>query len=636
MCCSHLFSQNGIPMPSVTWIFRLKIRKNMDREFILEKIKNLKDQPGCYLWKGIAGEVIYVGKAIKLANRIRSYLNPNIKDMKTRLLQIEIRDLDWFATTTEVEALILEATLIKKYNPKYNVRLKDDKRYPYICVSTSEDYPMVFLSRNPKANGDRFFGPYTDSRAARDALQIIHKIFPIRKTKLKLPLSKPQRPCLNYHMGRCLGPCQGEEKVPKEDYREMIEKVVQFLEGKKEVLVDSLRVRMNSYSEVLNFEIAAHYRDMIERVEKVRERQTVVSLDGGDEDIVSFARRENEGQVVLLEVRSGRLENKKTFPITGLNESTNRELLESFLRDYYLQARFMPRMILLPEEARSGIEPLLEHIQSEFGFRPKIRVPTQGKKKSLLRLAERNAELALSERILATKLRDQTTALKELKENLKLPDLPRVIECYDISHIQGFEPVASGVMFVDGKPYKSGYRHYKMRGYTGINDPGMMHEVVGRRLQRLLNEDEPLPDLIVIDGGPTQLKKACEVALALDIEHLPMIGLAKKREEVYFPGEKEPYTFPMNSPSMRLLRSLRDEAHRFGVTYHRLRRNKAELKLVLDEVPDIGPTRRKAILRFFAGKKRITQVSYEELLEVEGIGAATARKIIDTIGSVKP
>jgi excinuclease ABC subunit C len=603
------------------------------RKLILEKIKNLTDEPGCYLWKDAKGEVIYVGKAIRLPSRIRSYLNPNIADVKTRHLQLEIADLDWIVTGTEVEALILESTLIKKYNPKYNVRLKDDKRYPFICVSTSEKFPMVFLSRRPRANGDRYFGPYTDSRAARDALQILHKIFPIRKTKLKLPLAKSQRPCLNFHIGRCLGPCQGN--VLESDYKEMIDRVVQFLEGKKDVLIDNLRSRMLDYSEKMDFETAAHYRDILSRVEKVREKQTVVSVEGGDEDIVSFAKRENEGQIVLLEVRAGRLEGKKTFPFTGLNDSSNQELLEAFLRDYYLNASFVPRTIYLPEAAKDGINALMEYLQKQLGFVPKIKVPALGKKRSLINIAQKNAELALTERLLATKLRDQTTALQELKENLKLNEIPQVIECYDISHIQGFEPVASGVMFVDGKPYKPGYRHYKIRGHEGINDPGMMHEVIGRRLQRLLNEDEAMPDLIVIDGGPTQLNRACEIAIALDIPNLPMVGLAKKREEIYFPGEKEPYTFPINSPSMRLLRNLRDEAHRFGVTYHRLRRIKAELKTLLDEIPDIGAVRRRSILKYFQGRKKIQDAKWEELVQIDGIGEATAHKIINYIKNKK-
>jgi excinuclease ABC subunit C len=598
-------------------------------KLILEKIKNLKDEPGCYLWKDKKGDVIYVGKAIRLANRIRSYLNPNISDVKTRHLQLEIHDLDWIVTSNEVEALILESTLVKKYNPKFNVRLKDDKKFPYICVSTSEAYPMVFLSRRPRANGDRYFGPYTDGRSARDAIQILHKIFPIRKTKLKLPLAKPQRPCLNFHIGRCLGPCQGN--VPEDTYNEMITRVIQFLEGKKDVLIDNLKKRMLEYSNKMEYETAAHYRDILSRVEKVREKQTVVNIEGGDEDILSFARRDNEGQVVLLEVRSGRLEGKKTFPFTGLIESSNKELLEAFLRDYYLSASFVPQYIYLPEDTKEGTDVLMSYFQEQLGFKPKIRVPTQGRKKSLIRLAEKNAVLALSERLLATKLQDQTSALQELKDNLKLDVLPRVIECYDISHIQGFEPVASGVMFVDGIAYKPGYRHYQIKGHKGINDPGMMHEVIGRRLQRLLNEGDSLPDLIVIDGGPTQLNRACEIAMVFELSNLPMIGLAKKREEIYFPGEKEPYTFPINSPGMRLLRRLRDEAHRFGVTYHRLRRNKAELKTLLDEIPDIGAVRRKAILKYFLGRKKIQDAKLEELVQVEGIGEATAQKIINFI-----
>ncbi|PJE04632.1 MAG: excinuclease ABC subunit C [Leptospira sp.] len=599
------------------------------RKLILEKIKNLSDEPGCYLWKDAKGEVIYVGKAIRLANRIKSYLNPNVAEVKTRHLQIEIADLDWIVTETEVEALILESTLIKKYNPKYNVRLKDDKRYPFICVSTSEAYPMVFLTRRPRPNGDRYFGPYADPRVARDALQIIHKIFPIRKTKLKLPLAKPQRPCMNFHIKRCLGPCQGN--VSEDTYKEMIDRVIQFLEGKKDVLIDNLKSRMMDYSDKMDFESAAHYRDILSRVEKVRERQTVVSVEGGDEDIVSFAKRDNEGQIVLLEVRSGRLEAKKTFPFTGLNDSSNQELLEAFLRDYYLNANFVPRTIYLPEVVKDGVQALMEYLQDQLGFMPKIKIPAQGKKRSLINIGQKNAELALTERLLATKLRDQSTALQELKDNLKLKEIPQVIECYDISHIQGFEPVASGVMFVDGKPYKPGYRHYKIRGHEGINDPGMMHEVIGRRLQRLLNEEETLPDLIVIDGGPTQLNRACEIALALEIPNLPFIGLAKKREEIYFPGEKEPYTFPINSPGMRLLRNLRDEAHRFGVTYHRLRRIKAELKTLLDEIPDIGAVRRRSILKYFQGRKKIQDAKWEELVRIDGIGEATAHKIINYI-----
>ena len=306
-------------------------------------------------------------------------------------------------------------------------------------------------------------------------------------------------------------------------------------------------------------------------------------------------------------------------------------MFTSFLKLYYLQANFIPTSIVLPLSIKKDIEILIDLLGKNFGFKPKLKFPTAGEKKALLGLASKNAEMNLSERLLATKLKDQTTALKELKENLKLKDLPRIIECYDISHFQGTSPVASGVMFVDGKPYKPGYRRYIMKSYKGINDPGMMHEVIARRLQRILNENESLPDLIVIDGGEVQLARATEAALALDLPELPMIGLAKKREEVYFPGNKLPFSFDINSPSIRLLRQLRDEAHRFGVSFHRERRNKATLKTALDNISDIGIQRKKVILKYFLGKKKLSDVSLNELKEIPGIGEKSALKIYESI-----
>ncbi len=311
------------------------------------------------------------------------------------------------------------------------------------------------------------------------------------------------------------------------------------------------------------------------------------------------------------------------------------EIFGSFLRDYYLNATNLPAVLVLPTIAKSNYDSFTEAILDKFGFSLKIKFPESGPKKSLLRLAEKNAELSLTERILATKLRDQTVAMRELQEKLKLKDLPRTIECYDISHFQGSSPVASGVMFVDGKPYKSGYRRYKIRGYEGINDPGMMHEVIGRRLSHLVNENEPLPDLIVIDGGITQLSRAAEAANALDLGGIPMIGLAKKREEVYFPGENMPYSFDIHSPMMRLLRMLRDEAHRFGVSYQRELRKKKTLKSLLDEIQDIGEVRRKSILSFFQSKKKVEEATLSELKEVPGIGSVLAEKIFFKIQELK-
>ncbi|TGK42743.1 excinuclease ABC subunit UvrC, partial [Leptospira gomenensis] len=450
----------------------------LNHTLILEKIKNLGISPGCYLWKSRKGEVLYVGKAKNLEKRVRNYLKENHPDVKTRALQREIFDLDWIATGTEKEALILEATLIKKHNPRFNVRLKDDKKYPYICVSLSEPFPMVYVTRKLKDNGDRYFGPYSDVRSTRETLDIILRIFPIRKTRQILPLPKPRRPCLNFDMGRCLAPCRGT--VSQEEYKIVVDQVIQFLEGKKESLASDLSSKMNSYAETLEFEKAARYRDMLQRIQNFRERQTVVSTDGGDEDVLGFARKEDEGQVVLLEIRGGRLETKKSFPFKGVLGAEDSEILGAFFRDYYLNAVLVPPVILLPAEAKEEVSMVVDILQEKTGFRPKLKSPRSGDKRSLLKLAEKNAELGLTERLLATHYRDQTAGLKEIQEMFSLEKPPHIIECYDISHFQGSQPVASGVMFVEGKPFKQGYRKYNMRGYDGINDPGMMHEVISR------------------------------------------------------------------------------------------------------------------------------------------------------------
>ncbi|WP_078123642.1 excinuclease ABC subunit UvrC [Leptospira alexanderi] len=598
----------------------------LNHTLILEKIKNLGVSPGCYLWKSRKGEVLYVGKAKNLDKRVRNYLKENHSDIKTRALQKEIFDLDWIATGTEKEALILEATLIKKHNPRFNVRFKDDKKYPYICVSLSESFPMVYITRKLKDNGDRYFGPYSDVKSTRETLDIILRIFPVRKTRQALPLSKPRRPCLNFDMGRCLGPCQGN--IPVEDYKVVIDQVIQFLEGKKESLVGDLSVKMNASSDRMDFEKAARYRDMLQRIQNFREKQTVVSAEGGDEDVIGFARKKDEGQVILLEVRGGRLETKKSFPIQGVLDAEDSEILGAFFRDYYLNAALVPPLIFVPADIQEETVAVMDVLQEKTGFRPKLKFPRGGDKRSLLKIAEKNAELGLTERLLATHYRDQTASLKEIQEMFSLEHPPHIIECYDISHFQGSEPVASGVMFVEGKPFKQGYRKYNIRGYKGINDPGMIHEVISRRLQRIANEESVFPDLIVIDGGPTQLAKACEAAVEAGAERIPMVGLAKKREEIYFPGDNEPFIFDMNSSGMKLLRHLRDEAHRFGVLHHRSRRNKETMRALIQDVPDIGFKRSKLLLQHFSGEKKIEDATKEELLAVPGIGENLAEKIL--------
>ncbi|MCB1179361.1 MAG: excinuclease ABC subunit UvrC [Leptospiraceae bacterium] len=598
-------------------------------DLIKEKINNLSTLPGCYLWKDINKNVIYVGKALKLSERIRSYLNKNITDPKTSALQSEIFDLDWIITNNEEEALILEANLIKKYNPKYNVRLKDDKKYPFICVSTDEPFPMVYLTRKVKSDGKKYFGPYTDVKTTRDLLNFIHKIFPIRKTPLKLPLKKPGRPCLNFQIKRCMGPCQGN--VSEEEYNQMINQVVKFLEGKKDELIFELQKKMQEYSEKLLFERALLFRNAIEMIQQHQKKQGIINQSLNDEDILALARKENSAQIVIFEIRSGRLEGKKSFALDGTEFSEEEEIFLSFIKLYYFNSEFIPDFIKYPYPINKDAQLVENTLKTMKEKKVLLKNAKAGYSRSIWKLAVKNAEMNLTERILATKLRDNQTALKDLKTKLNLDKTPSIIECYDISHFQGKEPVASGVMFVDGKPYKQGYRHYKMKSYVGINDPGMMHEVIARRLQRLLNENEDLPDLIVIDGGYTQLSRATEAAVALELENIFMVGLAKKREEIYFPGEKYPIKFDINSPAIRLLRQIRDEAHRFGITYHRKRRNKATLKTLLDDIPDVGEVRRKSIIKYFQNKKKVSDARYEELLEITGIGPSLAKKIMEYI-----
>lgn len=592
---------------------------------IASAVKRAPTSPGCYLWKSEKNETLYVGKANNLRLRLKSYLRPDTA--KTHLLMRDAKGLEWITTGSATEALLLEANLVKKYNPRYNVRLKDDKRYPFICISTSETYPRIFLTRDTRNTKNRYFGPYTDVQATRNTIALIQKIFPIRKVKQTLPLKTPARPCMNFHIGRCLGPCQGNVSV--EEYGAMIDEITLFLEGKREILENLILTRMHAYSEKMNFERAALYRDMLLQIRKITERQSVMGPGTEDEDLIAMARHDDRGQIVVFEIRSGRLIGRKSFPLMGMTESEPAEVYASFIRDYYLSANFVPLRILSPEKIRERSE--LEKCLSERSeHRVKLSSPRTPELRSLLKMAQHNAELLLKERLLATKVRERSEALETLQKFLKLPELPTVIECYDISHFQGSEPVGSGVQFVDGNPNPRGYRHYKIKHVTGINDPAMIEEVIARRIQRLLNEEKALPDLIVIDGGSTQLTAALRAAESLGASTLPMIGLAKKHEEIYLPGKREPVQLDPDSPPMLLLRHLRDEAHRFGITHNRKRVAQKAMRSFIDEIPGIGPVRRRALLRHFRDVG-IENTTPEELMKIEGIHSDLAHKIFDRL-----
>ena len=588
---------------------------------IKKSISLAPESAGCYLWKDEKGIILYVGKANNIRSRLKSYLNPDT--IKTDFLMRSVRGVEWISTSNGNEALILEANLVKLHNPKFNVRLKDDKRYPFLCVSLNETYPRIYITREMRNDGNKYFGPFTDITATRNTLALIHKIFPIRKNPQKLPLKKKARPCINYHIKRCMAPCQGD--VPVEEYSAMIEEIILFLEGKKEILENVIQKRMNRFSENMQYERAAMYRDMLLHIRRASEKQSVMGPIREDEDIIACAKSGIHGQIAVFEIREGRLTGRKSFPLEGVENTDDSEIYSSFARDYYTRAEYLPAKIIFPEKLKDKTE-IQGYLSEKAERKIKIITGNHPPAKSLQKMARLNAELLLKERILATRMRERSDALLQLKEMLHLTEIPEVIECYDISHFQGSESVASGVQFVEGNPKPGAYRHYNIRHVEGINDPAMMEEVIARRLTRLLNEDRALPDLIVIDGGLTQLTAACRAAQALDCGNLPLIGLAKKREEIYVPGSSTPVQFDPDSPAMLLLRHIRDEAHRFGITHNRKKMVKRQIRHLVDSIPDIGQTRRRALLKHFTDTK-IEDASLAELKKVDGIGETLAENI---------
>lgn len=582
---------------------------------------------GCYLWKAENNEILYIGKALNLKNRLKSYLLKKQDNIKTMFLMTKVFDVEWIQTDTEVEALLLEANLVGKHKPKYNVRLKDDKSFPWICVSTSEMYPRVFLTRETKNKNETYFGPFTDVRAARSNINLIHKIFPVRKVKQKLPLKKPGKPCMNFHIKRCLGPCQGN--VEPSEYKQIIDQILLFLEGKTQALEEKIIEKMKALSREEKFEFAAIYRDTLHEIRKTIESQHVHSLTGGDEDLLALALKQKQGQIVLLEFRNGKMIARKSFPLAGLENANPAEIFISFIRDHYLNSRAVAAKIVLEVTMAPTEKKILENALLQI-HQKKIRIITGRSKnhRSILKLAKKNAELLLGEKILSARLGDRRSAVLDLQKMLKLNDEPQVIECFDISHFQGKQTVASGVVFLDGVPHTSGYRRYNIKSVAGIDDPASIREVVSRRIQRLLNEQKALPDLILIDGGITQLTAACEAAISLGLENLPVISIAKKLEEIYIPGEAYPVRFDKGRSGMRLLLQLRDEAHRFAISFHRQKRNKDMLKSAIQNIPDIGKSRKQNLLKHFSGRK-LHELTLDELCQVPGIGKKLAQKIYD-------
>ena len=588
-----------------------------------EKLAQLPSNPGVYQFRSKEGKVIYVGKAKNLRNRVRSYFQGRRPhDAKTTALVTRIADLEIIVTDSVVEALILEDTLIKKLRPRYNIMLRDDKTYPWIRV-TNEPFPKVFSTRTILRDGSRYFGPYTDGTYLRYLLKTLRSIFPIRSCDLNLndqSISKGKfKVCLDYHIGKCEGPCTGH--VSQEEYSEMIEQMVQVLKGKTRGLEKFLEKEMRIHSEEMMFEKAAKIRDRLEKLREYNGRQKVVTDDHTDRDIVAFSREDDDAAAVILKVREGRLVGKQRHYVTGVLYRTDEEILESILKGHYAKDQFVPEEVLVqldPGEEFDLLEQFLTERREEG--RARIVVPKIGDKHKLTEMAKANAGLLLGELKLQRMKRAEMAprSVQSLQRDLRLKNLPRRIECFDNSNFQGSDPVSSMVCFIDGKPRRSEYRKYKVHSVEGPNDFATMQEVVTRRYKRVLNEGLALPDLIIIDGGKGQVSAASEALRELGLEHVPLIGLAKRLEEIVFLDQNETLLLPKSSSSLRLIQQLRDEAHRFAITFHRSLREKQSLQTELTEIPGVGNATAKKILELFGSVRSAREATLEELREKLG------------------
>jgi excinuclease ABC subunit C len=604
---------------------------------IKERLDSIPTRPGVYLMKGEADEVLYVGKAINLRSRLRSYFQASSAlSPRVRRLVESVADLDFFVTDSELEALILECNLIKRHRPHYNVRLKDDKRYPYIKISWQEDFPRVTVVRRMHADGARYFGPYTSSAAMRQTLDLLRHIFPYLTCKRQIT-GTDDRACLYHHLGRCLAPCIGA--ISRDEYRDMMQQVCLFLEGKGEEIIASLRRRMGTAAENMEFERAARLRDQIAAVERVIERQRVVTASTVDLDAVGIAGEDGEVCVQVFFVRGGKLIGHEYFLMEGTGDAETPEILTSFLKQFYDHAAHVPPEILLPQ----GIEEnqIIERWLGERrGGRVTLRAPRRGFKRKLVEMVEENATETLNH-LLAREQIEKSRAMdgvNDLRARLDLDAPPLRIEAYDISNIQGVAATGSMVVFVEGAPSKKDYRRFKIRGVQGPDDYAMLQEILCRRFRRATIGEagsrdswSDLPDLIVVDGGKGQLSAALEILAEQGLDTLPAVGLAKEKEEVFKPGISQAIILPSDSAGLHLLQRLRDEAHRFAIAYHKGLRRSQSLSSVLEEVPGVGPKRRRALLKRFGSLDAIRQASLDDLASVQGMNESVARKVREAL-----
>ena len=600
-------------------------------ESVASKLPHLPDGPGVYLWKSGDGKILYVGKAKKLRSRVRSYFaQDHGESPRTRHLVNQIRDLDTIVVPSEAHALILEANLIKEYRPRFNIALRDDKSYPYIKVTVHEAFPRVYVTRQLQNDGARYFGPYTDVGAMRRALNVVKRIFTVRSCNYDMPREMPERPCLDYFIKRCKAPCILAQS--QQDYRSMIEEVLLFLEGKPQEVVKRIRDRMDVAAEALDFERAAELRDALEHIKRMEEPTVVLTVDGGDKDVVGYARDGDDACVALLRVRSGKLLAREHRFIENVDGEEDTDILAVFLAGTYVPMQERARDLLVPFDFED--RELLE--ESLGGTR--VQVPQRGPRRELVELAEQNARHLLEELRLASS--DGGTRASdpvyELGRELGLQKLPRSMVCFDISTAQGTDTVGSCVWFENGRPKRGEYRKFKVKTVEGTDDFASMREVVTRYFQRRISEEKPLPELIVIDGGKGQLSAAYEALAALDLAGRPLISLAKREEEVFVWGRSDPIRLSRRSPALRLLQQLRDEAHRFAITYNRKRRTMRTVTSELLKVPGIGPVKRRRLIQEFGSVQGVREAGEEAIAKVAGFNVERARKLLETLAANSP
>ena len=617
---------------------------------ISEHIKGILDtaplKPGCYQMKDAEGKVIYVGKAVNLRNRLRSYFHESAQeDRKTRKLVSHIADIEWIVVGSELEALILEMNLIKKYRPHYNVRLVDDKSYPYIKVHWNDPFPKLTVTRQMVKDGSRYYGPYTSVWAVHQTLDVLRHIFPYL-TCDRVITGKDERACLYYDIKLCSAPCIG--KIDQANYRQMIDDLGQFLEGHTEPILSRMRLEMNQAAEQLLFERAASLRNQIQAIERVVEKQKVVSSEYIDSDVIAMARTDGEACLQVFFIRNGKLIGREYFLMEGAEESPDKEVISDFITQFYDQAPTVPAQVLLPQEIEE-MNIIREWLNTKRGGKKvEIHIPKKGPQHELIQMAAENASATLEalEAQWHADTHRQEQALQELKNSLNLTVIPNRIECYDISNTQGTAAVGSMVVFGQGVPKKNLYRRFNIRSVIGPDDFASMEEVLTRRFnhwkaaQELAEvpgeKPDPafsiLPDLLIVDGGKGQLGRAVKVLEAFGLTGKFFVtGLAKQNEELFVPGKSQSILLPRHSQALYLIQRVRDEAHRFAITAHRNRREKAGVASVLDSIPGIGPTRRKALLAHFGGIDAIREAPVEEISAVKGMSEKLAQVVKENL-----